>query len=192
VRVGLADPILDSQRIFRIVLDAMAHPGRILTLPPPLELPFPLSEGAAAACLAMLDFETPLWLDRVAASREVIDYLRFHCGVPVVPTPDAAAFALIADPEAMLPLEAFASGSDEYPDRSTTLILQVRVLKAGVGRGIRGPGIDGEGRLLVEGLPEHFWSMWLKNHASFPRGVDVIFTAGARVAALPRTVSAEI
>jgi alpha-D-ribose 1-methylphosphonate 5-triphosphate synthase subunit PhnH len=188
---GLADPVLDSQRIFRIVLDAMAHPGRVLTLPTLREHPWPLTAGAAAVCLALLDFETPLWLDRQAATGEVIEYLRFHCGVPMVATPEAAVFALVTDAEAMPSLDAFASGSDEYPDRSTTLIVQVRALQPGAGRRMTGPGIDGEARLVVEGLPERFWPMWLRNNTYFPRGVDAILTAGVQVAALPRTVGSE-
>jgi alpha-D-ribose 1-methylphosphonate 5-triphosphate synthase subunit PhnH len=188
---GLADPVLDSQRIFRIVLDAMAHPGRVLTLPTLREHPSPLTAGTAAVCLALLDFETPLWLDRQAATAEVIEYLRFHCGVPVVATPEAAVFALVTDAENMPSLDAFASGSDEYPDRSTTLIVQVRALQPGAGRRMTGPGIDGEARLVVEGLPERFWPMWLKNNTYFPCGVDAILTAGVQVAALPRTVGSE-
>jgi alpha-D-ribose 1-methylphosphonate 5-triphosphate synthase subunit PhnH len=187
---GLADPVLDSQRIFRIVLDAMAHPGRVLTLPTLREHPSPLTAGTAAVCLALLDFETPLWLDRQAATAEVIEYLRFHCGVPVVATPEAAVFALVTDAENVPSLDAFASGSDEYPDRSTTLV-QVRALQPGAGRRMTGPGIDYEARLVVEGLPESFWPMWLENNTYFPRGVDAILTVGVQVAALPRTVGSE-
>jgi alpha-D-ribose 1-methylphosphonate 5-triphosphate synthase subunit PhnH len=109
----------------------------------------------------------------------------------VVATPEAAVFALVTDAENMPSLDAFASGSDEYPDRSTTLIVQVRALQPGAGRRMTGPGIDGEARLVVEGLPERFWPMWLKNNTYFPCGVDAILTAGVQVAALPRTVGSE-
>lgn len=187
---GLADPVLDGQRIFRNVLDAMAHPGRVVTLPAPPELPPPLMAGAAAICLALLDFETPLWLDGAAATPGAIEYLRFHCGVPIVATPETAAFALIAEPGRMPPLEVFATGTDEYPDRSVTLIVQVERLQP-VGRRLRGPGIDGESSLGVEGVPEQFWAMLLKNQAMFPRGVDVLLAAGMLVAALPRTTRVE-
>ena len=188
---GLADPALDSQRIFRVVLEAMAHPGRVVTLPTPVEVPSPLTAGAAALCLVLLDFETPLWLDRQAATTAGIDYLRFHCGVSIVEKPEVAVFALIAGAAAMPSLAVFASGSDEYPDRSTTLIVQVQALRSGTGRRMTGPGIDGEVRLEVEGLSDGFWPMWLENNMLFPRGVDVLLTAGAEAVALPRTVNSE-
>jgi alpha-D-ribose 1-methylphosphonate 5-triphosphate synthase subunit PhnH len=191
MREGLADPILDAQRIFRGVLDAMARPGRIAIVPAPAELPPPLSPATAAVCLALLDFETPLWLDGAAGSPAVIEYLRFHCGVPLATAPGEAAFALIADPGGMLSLESFAAGTDEYPDRSATLIVQAAGLRAGTGRRLTGPGIAGEALLDVQGIPEDFWRMCRRSRDRFPLGVDLIMTSGRQVAALPRTTLVE-
>ena len=91
----------------------------------------------------------------------------------------------------MPPLSAFDAGTDEYPDRSATLIVQVRALIAGAGRRLTGPGIAGEARLEVDGLPESFWKWACDNHARFPRGVDVFMRAGQVLAALPRTTRVE-
>ena len=68
MRHGLSDPVLDSKRIFRGVLDAMAHPGRVVPLPPPPDPPAPLVPAAAAVALTLLDYETPLWLDPAAGA----------------------------------------------------------------------------------------------------------------------------
>ena len=84
-----------------------------------------------------------------------------------------------------------ALGTDEYPDRSTTLIVQVPELSAGRGPRLTGPGIDGARRLDVGGRPERVWRVVAENPSLFPRGVDLILAAGARVAALPRTTRVE-
>jgi alpha-D-ribose 1-methylphosphonate 5-triphosphate synthase subunit PhnH len=189
--VGFADPVLDSQRAFRSVLDALAHPGRIATLSGPAAAPPPLGPASAAVCLTLLDFETPLWLDAHAASAQAREYLRFHCGVPLVDAPRDARFALIADPAAMPPLDAFDAGSDERPDRSATLIIQVGALHGSRGRRLIGPGVDGEARLGVQGVPRGFWDAVRANAARFPRGVDLLLCAGHQLAALPRTTRVE-
>ncbi len=189
MRPGLSDPVLDAQRIFRGVLEAQAHPGRIVVVPSPPEPPAPLAPAAAAVALTLLDYETPLWLDAAAGCEPVVEYLRFHCGCPLTATPAGAAFALIADRDALPGLEAFDAGTDEFPDRSTTVIVQVSGLRAGTGRRLRGPGIDGERRLEVQGMPERFWSMCVENHDCFPRGIDFLLVADSRVVALPRTTS---
>jgi alpha-D-ribose 1-methylphosphonate 5-triphosphate synthase subunit PhnH len=191
VMPGLADRVGDGLRIFRAVLDAMAHPGRVLPVPPPLETPWPLHPAAASVCLALVDFETPLWLDPRARERPVLDYLRFHCGCRIVDEPGSARFGLVADAVAMPPLDAFDAGSDEYPDRSATLVVQVDRLGAGAGRRLAGPGIDGQAWLEVEGLPEQFWAGVRDNHARFPRGLDLLLCTKREIAALPRTTRVE-
>jgi len=188
---GLADPTLDSQRIFRSLLEAMAHPGRIVDVAVELQAPSPLHPAAAAACLTMLDFDTPLWLDEAAARPDAVEWLRFHSGAPIVSRPQAARFSLIADPQGMPSPDTFDSGTAEYPERSATLILQVQSLLGGTGRRLRGPGIADEARLEVAGVPDAFWTWMAANHALFPCGVDVVLSAGRVIAALPRTTEVE-
>ena len=184
---GLADPTLDNQRIFRSVLEAVSCPGRIVDVPAAIHAPVPLYPATAAVCLALLDYDTPLWLDRSAARPDVVEWLKFHCGVPLVDRPEAACFALVADCERMPPLTAFDAGTAEHPERSATLIVQVRALIGGTGRRLTGPGIASEVRLDVAGVPATFWTWVSDNHELFPRGVDVFMSAGQVIAALPRT-----
>jgi alpha-D-ribose 1-methylphosphonate 5-triphosphate synthase subunit PhnH len=188
---GFADPVLDSQRAFRALLDAMGHPGRVVEVPGSETAPDPLHPATAAVCLTLADFETPLWLDARATTLEGLAYLQFHCGCRLVDTPGQGRFALIAEPASMPPLTAFDPGSDESPERSTTVIVQVETLTAGRGRRLSGPGIRTEARLEARGLPEAFWRDFRHNHALFPRGVDVLLTAGRLLAALPRTTAVE-
>lgn len=188
---GFADPVLDSQRAFRAVLDAMDHPGRVVEVPGAGMAPDPLHPAAAAVCLTLADFETPVWLDARASTLEALAYLRFHCGCRLVDAPAHGSFALISDPGSMPPLSAFDLGSDEFPERSTTLLVQVEGLTAGRGRRLTGPGIRVEARLEARGLPDAVWQGLRHNHGLFPRGVDVLLTAGRRLAALPRTTAVE-
>ena len=187
VGAGFADPVGDAQRCFRAMLDATAHPGRILELPPGVLAPNDSAwpDAAAAVALTLLDFETPVWLD--AAFRRGEAYLRFHCGVPIVEDPACARFAFAGDPAALPPLASFDLGDIEFPDRSTTLVIAVPDLAAGSGVRLRGPGLKDTGRLRVDGLPAQFWRERTELAPLFPLGLDLVFVCGRRLAALPRT-----
>ena len=67
------------------------------------------------------------------------------------------------------------------------MIVQTRSLVAEAGRRLMGPGIETEARLEADGLPGGFWESLHANRDRFPRGVDVLLTADASLAALPRT-----
>jgi alpha-D-ribose 1-methylphosphonate 5-triphosphate synthase subunit PhnH len=187
---GFADPSHDSQRVFRAVLDAFSHPGRIIAVPADVETPGALSVATTAFLLTLVDRETPLWLAPDLDSVEVRDFVRFHTGAPIVPDTTAAAFALVT-PVRQPMFDGFAIGSDPYPDRSATLVIQVPALRSGPNRTLRGPGIDSSATAGIAGLADSFWSEWAANRALFPCGVDVVFAAGSELLALPRSIAVE-
>ena len=186
---GFADAVHDAQASFRGVLEAMAHPGRIVTMPGPKAVPSGLDPATASLLLTLCDGETPVWLDPGAAS--IADWLAFRTGAPRIAASAAAAFAVVLTPPAMPSLRDFDWGTDEVPEASTTLIVQVQSLAEGEGWRLRGPGIATQARLSVGGLPEGWAVERRAMQAAFPRGVDVVFACGHRVAALPRTTIME-
>ena len=183
---GFSDPVLDSQKVFRQILEAMAHPGRVIGLTVELQAPKPLQQATAAIGLSLLDFETPLWSDTAEAS-EAVHWLRFHCGCPWASSPSTATFAFISSGNVLPSLDRFSIGKDDYPEKSATLIIQVVDFTSGETRNLKGPGIESIERLSVQGLSKDFWPFWRINHSLFPLGVDVLLTCGRNVVALPRT-----
>ena len=185
---GFADPVFDSQRVFRAVLDALARPGAVLPLAGPDGVPDPLTPELAAIALALADHEAPLWLDApLAAAPAVAAFLRFHTGASVVADPAGAAFALVSDPARCPAPELFAQGTPDYPDRSAMLVLAVERIAPGSGPALEGPGIPGTVRLGVYPLPPDMPDRLARNRARFPLGVDHLFAAPGRVAGLPRS-----
>jgi alpha-D-ribose 1-methylphosphonate 5-triphosphate synthase subunit PhnH len=183
------DPALASQAVFRTVMEAMARPGLARPLPSGLAAPPPLSPTAAAVALTLLDYETPFWLDQALAhASEVAAWIRFHTGAPQTADGARAAFGFVSDPAAMPPFGVFSSGSVEYPDRSTTLVLQVASLSEGEELELCGPGIAGTRSFSAQPLPPDFRARLIANRDMFPRGVDLIFVTADAVAALPRSL----
>jgi alpha-D-ribose 1-methylphosphonate 5-triphosphate synthase subunit PhnH len=189
IGAGFASPALDSQRVFRGTLEALAHPGRIVRVESNATPPSGLHHSAAAIALALLDQDTRLWLSP-SFSGTAGAYLRFHTGCAVVGDCAQADFAL-ADAREMPPLEAFASGSEEYPDRSASVIVQVEDLSAVGGWRLSGPGIEQTARLAVRGLAPEFVAQWGRQRRAFPRGIDVYLACGSLLCGLPRTVRIE-
>lgn len=184
------DPAYESQAAFRAVMDCTARPGEIRKLKG-VEAPAPFAPATAALIKSLADYETPLWLDATfAAAPKVADWIRFHTGAAIVRNPGEAAFALIADAAAMPPLAQFAQGTPEYPDRSTTLIVQIGSF-AGTSFTLRGPGIKTTRDFAASPLPADFTTRMRDNRALFPRGVDLVFVAGNDIAALPRSVTVQ-
>ncbi len=183
---GFMEPVFDSQQTFRLLLSAMAHPGRIFRLEVNIEAPPPLNRAAAAAALALMDFSTFAWADLPLHS-DAVQWLRFHCGCPVAKEPVFANFALVTHCPNLLPLNRFHPGTDESPGESATLIVQVSDLASPGGLRLAGPGIQEAQYLAVSGLGGDFWDEWKVNHSLYPLGVDLILTRGEYLAALPRT-----
>ena len=185
---GFADKVLSAQSVFRSVMDAMARPGSVQRIAPATGTPAAMMRGTAAIALTLLDHDTPVWLDgRMSATADVAKWLKFHTSAPVVTDSSIASFALIGDPQSLPALERFAFGSNEYPDRSTTLILQVESLADGPVVELQGPGIDGLAALRASIQPRDLFERLAINAALFPRGIDVVLVHDDSIVAIPRT-----
>jgi alpha-D-ribose 1-methylphosphonate 5-triphosphate synthase subunit PhnH len=185
---AFTDPVFDAQRVFRAAMNALARPGTLQPLEADLMPPALLPKELAALALAFADHETPVWLDAaLAGSSEVLEYLRFHTGAPIVRRPGDAAFAIVSDPALCPALTSFTLGTPDYPDRSTTILLQADTLRSSHTLNLKGPGISGSAVLRAEPLPPGFVREWAANRALFPRGVDVLIAADGWLAGLPRS-----
>ncbi|MBR1091685.1 phosphonate C-P lyase system protein PhnH [Bradyrhizobium manausense] len=185
---GFVDKVLSAQSTFRSVMDAMARPGAVQRIVPMAGTAGPMMRGMAAIALTLFDHDTPLWLDpRMAESTDVLKWLKFHTGAPVIQDSSIAAFALISDGVLLPDLQRFALGTNEYPDRSTTVIVQVESLDSGPSFELRGPGIDGVATLQASVKPFDLFELLRINETLFPRGIDVVLVADDAVVAIPRT-----
>ena len=185
---GFADKVLSAQSTFRSVMDAMARPGTVQRVVASVGTPGPMMCGTAAIALTLFDHDTPIWLDaRMSETSEVAKWLKFHSGAPVLEDPSVCSFALIGNGGALPDLSRFSFGTNEYPDRSTTLILQVDSLKHGSAFELRGPGIDGTTTLRAMIEPVNLFDRLAVNETLFPRGVDVVLVSGEAIVAIPRT-----
>lgn len=184
---GFADKVLSAQSTFRSVMDAMARPGTVSRISAAAGTPAPLMRGTAAIALTLFDHDTPVWLDSImSATPDIGKWLKFHTSAPVIAEPSASHFALIGDASRMPPLDRFAFGSSEYPDRSTTLIIQVDSLNSGPAWELRGPGIDGAA-VLQATIQGNLFEQLAVNAALFPRGIDVVLIHDDTIVAVPRT-----
>ncbi|MFB9124255.1 phosphonate C-P lyase system protein PhnH [Paraburkholderia dipogonis] len=189
---GFADPVHDTQAVFRTLLDVLSRPGTVGVVENVLpEVRATRAELAAfAALLALCDYATPVWLAQ--SDTALASALRFHTGAPLVDEPGSAAFAYIHDANAMPPLESFALGAAESPEQSVTLLIRVEALTGGTPVVLSGPGIQHTATIAPVGLPEHFWRERAALAPLFPCGVDCYLICGARLIGLPRTTQAKV
>ncbi len=191
MRAGFADPVHDAQRTFRCVLDALARPGRALSLPVAVAPPAGLSAAQCAVLLALADCDTPVWLPPALRGGEAGHFLRFHCGCRLAGSLGEAHFVVLDGLDALPRLDALRLGEPAYPDRSATLLIEVGALADSGSIRLRGPGIREVRTVGVGGWTPRTEEFLGENHARFPLGVDLLLTRGDRLMGLPRTTSVE-
>ena len=185
---GFADKVLSAQTTFRSVMDAMARPGSVQRVAAATGAPAAMMRGTAAIALTLFDHDTPVWLDPLLSeTSDVAKWLKFHTSAPVISDPSIVSFAVVGDARALPALSQFSFGTNEYPDRSTTVILQVESLTHGSAFELRGPGIDGIAVLRATMHPADLFERLAINVALFPRGIDVVLVADDAIVAIPRT-----
>ncbi|QRM33672.1 phosphonate C-P lyase system protein PhnH [Microvirga sp. VF16] len=183
---GFTAPVFQSQAAFRLVMDAMAQPGRIVDLGHAVQPPAPLEPAAAAFLATLADYDTPVWFEDNGTDAAA-SWLTFHTGAAVANNPSTASFVVLSKDSLVAGWLKFATGSLSYPDRSATLLLPVESLRDGTPQTIRGPGIETVATIAPRGLPDGFAATMAINTSRYPLGFDLLLTCGSELLALPRT-----
>lgn len=184
-----------SQAVFRAALHALSHPGRVVDVVHDAQVPSQRHAASAALLLALLDSDCGVWLSPGLHGSAAATWLRFHTGCHFVSDPADAHFAWVAAGDVLPPLDRFAHGSDADPERSVTCVIDVAGFRTDNDAAwtLRGPGIPHHAQLQVEGLALEgdtpFEAAWARNHAAFPRGVDIFFASPQHLVGLPRTTA---
>ena len=192
------DPVYDSQRLFRELLQTMARPGEIREFRlDPGALPDGLSRGQLLVAMTLLNYDSPFWMaeeDDAAAG-----FVAFHTGAPRVGR-DAADYYFPRIPALLDLVPELPTGDPAYPETGPTLVVRVeRLASEYAGDGalvLTGPGIDGKRIVEIAGIPPALWELRASANEEFPCGIDFIFCAdqaeGARFLSLPRTTFAHV
>ncbi len=187
LEASFANPAHDLARAFRIMLDAMARPGRIYPFVPELSPPPAFDRESAAIALVLCDFQTPVWLGKNLRNPEIEKFLRFHTGAPLTASKEDATFAFINAGFPLPDLSRLLTGTHEHPDRSATLVITTDSLEPSAGVVLSGPGIEKTQLFNAPPLDRQFWSTMIQSRTGFPLGIDVFFVSDGALAAIPRS-----
>lgn len=183
-----------SQRIFRVLLDALCRPGRPMVLdaaitgdvalPPALLVPLALA-GVEVGLAVLTAPESPGWASSIAAVT----------GAATVALDRADMVVALRTPT-VEEIRSVRQGSDETPELGARLVLSCTDLaeaaEVGHGRrvvlGIEGPGVPGRCHLGVDGLPSELFEAIVPMNRRFPEGVDTFLVSDTGlVSGIPRS-----
>jgi alpha-D-ribose 1-methylphosphonate 5-triphosphate synthase subunit PhnH len=193
------EPVRDTQRTFRVVLDAMARPGTVKQLPVAAR-DAPVNPWLAAVLVTLVDHEVSLAVEPFDGADLLERFVRQRTAVASVGA-DRADFVVAAsdrlDPS--LPLR-LRQGTLAYPNDSATLLILVPALdqSASADDGtalaltLAGPGVPSGHVFTVAGLTPALFEA-RDEAAEYPCGIDVILVdPGGRVTALPRSTAIQV
>lgn len=177
------DPVHDTQAVFRVVLEALSQPAVWRQLPISAA-GAPANPWIAAVLLTLLDHETSFAALVDAATEE---FVRARTNARRS-SPTEADFVLGASASltARTVLD-LRRGTLEYPDDSTTLVVDTTEPDNGARLTLRGPGIPGTREAHI-GLGDEIVAALREANSNYPCGVDVLVVdATGRLLGLPRT-----
>jgi alpha-D-ribose 1-methylphosphonate 5-triphosphate synthase subunit PhnH len=193
IPAGFANDFHTSQMVFRTALKALSYPGKLHTLEHDAPVPNETNPVIGGLLLALLDSETSLWSSNSMTMNFALDWLKFHTDCAVFKTTEEADFLWIKNIRDLPNLKKCKLGSDQYPDKSATCLIEVPNLnkKSPWRYKLKGPGIKFEEKLEIQGWDEEdyhdFLSFWNENNRLFPCGIDVFLSDGQYILGLPRT-----
>jgi len=183
------DIVFDSQKVYRLILEAVSNPARVVNISESAGKLFGSCPEFLAVALTLLDMET---------SYEVIgdDTLSDEIASMTLArreNAESADFIFVCDPDGLKTvIENAKSGTLSDPHKSATVVVRNNGntecrLK------LSGPGIDGEAELPATQTAKDALALRDRQNYEYPQGIDFIFISGAGdLFAIPRLVRRRI
>jgi phosphonate C-P lyase system protein PhnH len=165
------DMTAGTQEVFRLLLDALANPGR------PVDLSAQAGQFAAhgqwlAPALTLLDNETGFYWD---GDPEIGEEIRFLSGGVPVP-PEEADFVFIAANGGAADIIPLVKSGTHIDPHDSALLFIAAGGKAERPLMLKGPGVPPEGRSLRVSAAEAAWLLARDAQGfEFPCGVELVF-----------------
>jgi len=182
------DDIFDTQKTFRLLLDAMANPSRVVSIQEGVEKLYGSKPEMLTLAMTLLDKNTGFYTFGHTELDEQI-LLLTHAEKKTL---EEADYVFVTE-EGHLP-EAFAKakrGTLENPHTSATLIIGCSG-ERNVSCSISGPGVDGVATFQSPAVLEEAFRLRTEQAYEYPQGVDMIFVSPeGELFCIPRMVKKE-
>jgi alpha-D-ribose 1-methylphosphonate 5-triphosphate synthase subunit PhnH len=179
------DTVFDSQKVFRLILEAMSNPARVVNIKECADKLSGDSPVFLAVAMTLLDNEVCF---NVCESRTLSDEI-VSLTLARRKTLDSADFVFVCDDSDMKGvIENVKCGTLADPHKSATVIIwndgepDSRMI-------LTGPGIDGRTMVQMTQKVEEAIALRDAQHYEYPQGIDIIFVSNnGELFAIPRLV----
>lgn len=174
------DPVHDTRRTFDRLLAAMSRPGTVHTVPAPAD---------HAVLATLVDHEVTVATDDGTLRDALSGQGRLDSARPE--NADVVHVRECSDVD----VRECERGSLVEPSDGATVVYRVGTVSSrptdATTVTLLGPGVDGLTEFSMS-LPEQELSALAEAQSGYPRGVDAVFAAEDRLAAVPRSVTVEV
>lgn len=184
-QIGFKDKTFESQEAFRLILQATSNPGKKIQFTNDYHSRENLNASSINIIFTLLDLDTNVFIQSAQESN-ISNFIKLHTGAPITKNKVESDFAVVTDGD--LDFDSFNEGLDQYPDKATTLIIQIHSMSQGEDFVLSGPGIKNSNRITLSGIPHNFKEKVNANSSKFPLGVDIFLTCKNELISLPRTI----
>ena len=187
------DIVFDSQKIFRVLLDTFARPGKInkitdLKIKPPLNV----SKAALGIFFTLLDLEVGfyVWCFDEQKRRKIEEYIVLNTGSNPRDL-ESADFVLAFNK--LSELKEVKKGSLEYPEQGATVVRVVEEIGENLEGNfltltLTGPGINEKKAVSLKGVKREEIIEIIEVNKDFPLGIDFLFVDKKdKIFAFPRS-----
>jgi len=179
-REVIYDDVFDAQEQFRLLLDSMARPGKINTMPDmDIIPPAGLNKASAMIAFALLNTDVSFYAEG-EGSDAIESYIALNTTAAQVGVSEADFIFINGLYDAGIIFDA-KTGTLPYPEESATFVVDVDTITEDAGNSeltltLKGPGIETTKQVYINGINPGILKAVREQNMEFPLGVDLMLT----------------